>query len=280
MKKYLSPGAALLFILSISFSACKEQDEEDFDTQSSQDNAYAESIFNEINEIADQAVNDGVLSTHRMSNAEGSLLTSCAAITFDTSNGSGSVTVNFGDHFCQGADSKYRKGTIIVVFDGPYKSQGTVITISAINYFTGYDSVYTGKINGTRTVTNTGLNTSGHLSYTVEVHANLINYLNEVMTWNSHRVREWIAGDSTSDWLDDEYLITGSASGKSFAGLNFSADIMQALHIKLSCHYITEGKFTLTPENKASRYFDFGTGGCDNDATVTIGDKTYQITLR
>ena len=152
--------------------------------------------------------------------------------------------------------------------------------MNAVNYFVGYDSSYATKVNGQRTVTNNGLNNSGNPNFSIQSNATLVNYLSQQMSWNSTRNREWIAGDSTTTRVDDEYLITGSANGKSFAGVNFSATITQALLVKLNCHWITAGKFTLTPENKPDRYLDYGNGTCDGDATVTIGDKTYQVTLR
>ncbi len=281
MKKYLQLGSIAFFAFALITFGCKKQKEEDYDTQSSGDNAQSESVFNEMNEISDQAVEDGHLSTHRFGQEEGSLL-SCATITLniDTVLGSGTAQINFGSSYCQGFDTKYRKGLINVSFNGFYRDSGTVITISAVNYFVGYDSLYATKVNGMRTVTNKGRNASGHLNYSISAHGNLVNYLNQQMTWNSTRTREWIAGDTTASWTDDEYLITGSADGQSFAGVNFTAEITQALHVKLNCHWITEGKFSLTPEGKPARNVDYGNGTCDGDATVTIGDKTYQITLR
>ncbi|MCX6275246.1 MAG: hypothetical protein NTV09_08565 [Bacteroidetes bacterium] len=282
MKTIYYTSFALLFALAIITTGCKKEKEEDYDTQSSQDNAQSENIFNEINEIADQAVEDGQLSTHRFGSGESGLLTSCAMITvnIDTTDGSGTAIIDFGSHFCQGNDAKFRKGQINVSFTGAYRNAGTVITMNAINYFVGYDSSYATKVNGQRVVTNNGLNSSGNPNFSIQANATLVNYLSQQMTWNSTRNREWIAGDSTTSWVDDEYLITGSANGKSFAGVNFSALVTQALHVKLSCRWITEGKFTLTPEGKPERYLDYGNGTCDGDATVTIGDKTYQVTLR
>jgi len=283
MKKYFNLTSTFLLVLALVASGCKKEKEEDNDTESSRDDAQAESIFSEINEIADQAVIDGQLSTHRFGTGGGSFLTSCATVTvtIDSLNGSGNAVVDFGTHFCLGADSKYRKGAITVSFTGPYRNPGTVITMTATNYYVGHDSTSATKVTGERKVTNNGLNLSGHLNYSIEVNATLVNYLNQQMNWHSTRNREWIAGDTTAIWNDDEYLVTGSANGKSFSGTGFSASITQALHVILGCQWrIVEGKFTLTPEGKAARNFDFGDGTCDVNATVTIGDKTYEVNLR
>lgn len=270
-------GFAFAFVIS----GCKKENEKDYDTQSSIDHAQAERIFNEINEIADQAVIDGELSTHRFGNGSGNLLTACTSImvNIDSANGSGTAVISF-EGFCQGIDSVFRKGIINVSFTGPYTNQGTVITISTTEFRTGPDSAHAIKVIGERIITNNGPGSSGHLNYAITVNATLVNYLNQQMKWHSNRNREWVAGDSSAVRTDDEYLITGSGSGKSFSGLNYDAEITQALRVKGSCRWITEGKFTLMSANRHARYFDFGTGSCDNKATLYFKDETYQITLK
>jgi len=282
MKKSLLTFSLIAFAIGIIGCKKDSKEEVDYDTQSSVDNAQVENIMNEMNEIADQAVEDGALSTHRFGSGSTGLLNFCGTITLtvDSTDSSGTATIDFGTHYCQGIDTKFRKGIISVSFTGPYREAGTVITITATNYFVGYDSTYATKVNGQRTVTNNGTNGNGNLTYSIQANATLTNYLNEQLTWNSTRTREWVQGESTSTWFDDEYLITGSANGKSFGGVNYSAAIGTALHVKLSCRWITEGTVTLTPENKEPRILDYGDGSCNNDATVTIKDKTYNITLR
>jgi hypothetical protein len=284
MKNSLRIISFTLLVLAFFCYGCKkEKDEVDSDTQTSVDNAQAENIMNEMNEIADQAVLDGDISTHRDGNGSNSVFTTCAAITvsIDSVNGSGTASIDFGSHFCQGHDTKYRKGLITVSFTGPYRNTGTIITITATNYFVGYDSTYATKVNGQRVVTNNGLNSNNNLNYSITASCTLVNYLNEQLTWNSTRNREWTEGDSTTSWTDDEYLITGSGSGKSFGGVNFTVSIIEPLLVKLSCpKWVTSGKVSLTPENKEARVLDYGDGTCDNEATVTIKDKTFEVTIR
>jgi len=273
----------LLLLVFFGYGCKKEKDEVDADTQTSQDNAQAENIMIEINEIADQAVIDGDISTHRLGYGSNNMFSVCALITttIDSANGSGTASIDFGPYFCQGHDTKYRKGLITVSFTGPYKDPGTVITIAATNYFVGYDSINPTKVNGQRIVTNNGLNSNNHLNYSIQANVTLVNYLNEQLTWSSTRNREWIAGDTSSSWTDDEYLITGTGSGKSFGGVNYTLTIVEPLHVKLDCpKWITGGTFSLTPENKEARILDYGDGVCDTYATVTIKDRVFEITLR
>jgi hypothetical protein len=101
------------------------------------------------------------------------------------------------------------------------------------------------------------------------------------MTWTSSRNREWIAGSATQfNWLDDEYSITGSASGTNFEGTSFTVNITSPLIVKLDCRWITKGTFDLTPTGKLTRTFDYGNGSCDANATVTINGTVFPVTLR
>ncbi len=105
------------------------------------------------------------------------------------------------------------------------------------------------------------------------------------MTWNSQRQREWIAGDTTTgltlqDYSDDIYSITGSADGSTFEGVSYTANITQALIVQVGCRWIQAGTFDLTPVGLATRSFDYGSGACDDDATLTVNGATIPIKLR
>jgi hypothetical protein len=147
------------------------------------------------------------------------------------------------------------------------------------------ENVY--QVQGTKTVTNIGHNPNGHISFNIQVSGTLINHAGQTMTWNSQRVREWIAGESTASWLDDEYLITGSGSGSSFNGNSYTIHITQALHVALGClalnaSVIKDGKLEFTPGSKPTRYVDYSypNGGCDNLAEVVINGHIFHINLQ
>lgn len=101
------------------------------------------------------------------------------------------------------------------------------------------------------------------------------------ITFISNRVRTWVAGETTLVWSDDIYEITGSGSGKNANGINYTMNIVEPLVKEVyGCPYITKGKIEIQPQGKALRKLDFGSGTCDNDATVTINSKTYNIKLK
>ena len=87
------------------------------------------------------------------------------------------------------------------------------------------------------------------------------------------------SGESTQQWSDDVYLVTGSASGTGSQGGTFSATITSALKRTVACHQFVSGTVEVTPANRPTRYIDFGNGDCDNIATVTVNGHSHTITL-
>ena len=162
-------------------------------------------------------------------------------------------------------------------FVGNYRDIYHDLSISFENYF-----VNDYKVSGTRKITNTGPNSQGQSVFSINANITINNPNGKTMTWNSQRTRTWIAGESTSyatDGIDgikdDMYSITGSASGKSFNGTEFTATITEPLIVSLQCRFISKGKVELIPTGKSTRYIDYGDGTCDAIAAITINGVTY-----
>jgi hypothetical protein len=260
-----------LFVIS-----CKK-DDIDKDTETVSDNAFAFKTFNDLSTISDQAASGG-LQTFADFNAIGSLLGGCATISHDTTSIPHKLIIDFGDSNCLCRDFRYRRGKIIVSYTGRYRDSGTVIVYSFDNYFVT-DCQITN--NSSRTVTNKGRNSSGHLWYIISENGSIIKANNGgTITWISTRTREWIAGSTTLQSADDVYLISGTASGTSANGQNFNLASVTPVRIELNCHNIVSGIVEINIAGKATRKLDYGNGTCDNQATVTILNRTYTITLR
>lgn len=263
--------------VGILFTSCRRDKDEMFDkdTTGASDNALAEGTFKDVKNIADEA-SGGSLSSYFPNNVstERAVLSTCATITHDTLSSPRTLTIDFGTTNCLCNDGRYRRGVINVSYNGQYRDSASVHTITFTDYFVNDNQVL-----GTKTVTNLGHNSSGNLNYSVVVNGTIIKAGGGTITWTSTRNREWITGESTPTWFDDIYHITGSASGTSAAGNSFTAVITAPLRVEVGCHHLTAGKLTLTPSGKPTRFVDFGTGACDNQATVTINGNTYNITL-
>lgn len=270
-------GLISIVLFSIVLFGCKkDNNEKDTDTQLASDNALASKIFNDIQDIADEAGNNGTVNTFIMLD-EASLLSSCATVNKDTITIPHRITIDFSSTNCLCKDGNYRRGQIYIDFTGKYKDSGATHTISFNNYF-----VNDNQVSGSKTVTNEGRNSHGHLSFTIIVNGTIILANNVgTITWTANRTREWLAGENTAIRNDDIYLITGIESGTRASGKSYSSIITKPLRREISCqfHHFVSGTIEITPTGKATRTLDYGNGVCDDEANVTINGTSYNIKL-
>lgn len=272
-----------LAISLIALNACKKDEKEEYDNSSAPaSNAVIENAYDEMTNMSDQAIN-GNLSYYNSpkvtvvyASKDEPLLEKEACnvvITLDTTSTTRSITIDWGTVNCDCNDGKQRRGKIITTFTGKYRDSGTVITHTPENYF-----VNDNKIEGSKTVTNMGTNSSGQPFFNVSINGSVTMTDGDVFTYASTRVRTWVLGFTTPLYfLDDEYDITGSANASSTNGNGYVANITSALHIKVGCPYITKGIVEFTPTNKPIRTINYGDGSCDKTFTVTINGVTYTI---
>ena len=251
------------------------RDNADTETNSAKDNALAEQTFTDVKSITDQAA-EGGLQTF-IPNLNDGILGSCASITHDTTVNPRKLTIDFGTTNCTCNDGKERRGKILVSYTGRYRSTGTVINITFDNYYVNDNQV---SNSSSKTITNNGRNSSNHLTYTIQVTGTIIKANNGgTISWTSTRSNEWIAGEGTPARNDDEYKITGYANGTTASGITFTIAIIKPLYVKLSCKHIVEGTVDIIPSGKLKRTLDYGSGNCDDQATVTINGRVFTITL-
>lgn len=264
MKKITFLAAIALVGLALSFASCKKDSTDgiDLETQSSTDNYLADNQINDELKQVDEAA------------ANNKLGKAGPTVIIDSTSTPRVMTIDYGTGtICN--DGKQRSGKLIVTWTGRYRDVGTVITITTDNFFQNGN-----QIEGTKTITNQGRNTSGNLTYSISVSGSKIKTVDgKSRTWNSTRTREWIAGENTPTPTDDVYLITGTANGVNANGLSYTANITQALRFDLSCQYrLTAGEIELTPQGKQVRIINYGSGTCDNTYTVKVGNKLITIT--
>jgi hypothetical protein len=277
-----------IFLISLAFvaSSCKKR-KLNRDTTSEQDDAMARSMFEDVHKTVDDEAGQATQLKEGKMGEMFKLNGNCATVTltpFDSITFPKTLTIDFGPANCKGNDGKERRGKIVVTITGKYRAQGTVITIKPDNYY-----INDNKVEGTKVVTNNGRNNANNLVYSVEVEGKITTTENKVIEWKSSRTREWIEGESTTFWTngisgitDDVYSITGSGSGVNRNGRKFTVTITSPLRVQF-CGYkieITKGVLELQPEDLKKRVVDFGNGDCDNQATATIGKKTYTFNLK
>ena len=260
-----------LTILSILFIYSCNKTTSDVSSQEAE-STLAEKTYADVYQISQEADN-GSLNSYKTEEAS-DVMSSCATITRDTISSPHTITVNFGTTNCLCEDGKNRRGAVVISYVGHYKDTGSVHNISFVDYY-----VNDNKVEGTKTVTNMGVNAAGYTYFNIHVDGRIIKADGSgTVIWTSDRVREWISGESTASRRDDIYRVTGSATGTTASGEPFTANITTPLTIDNSCRYrITAGVIENTRSSRGVRTIDYGSGTCDDEATVTVGSRTRTI---
>ncbi len=289
-KHLFSVGTVLMLAAALTFTGCRKEGTNDNDTTSAADNSLAESNFNDMHQMSDEAAKSGAVSSYK-GDVGGILVNSCANITWlDTVNGN--ITIDFGSSPCLCHDGKYRQGTVYIhwTVGKHYWDQGASISITTNptdNYYQGHDASSMNHVIGTRTVTNNGNNTQGYPSWTVSDNGKVVKANGNVITRVATITREQIAGTFPL-WNTYIYHVSGNASGSHTTAsgtTQFTMNITSPLQYEVGCAFHwTKGTFDFTPGTKATRHVDFSydashnsTGGCDDVAKVTINSKDYWI---
>ena len=280
-------GTAVLVTASAFFSCKKDQNQEDNDTSDAADNTFSQQTYNDLGTMADEALRNGSSNTYKFTNPN-SVLSVCASLDLLSGtkvnysiDGKDTITVNFGSTNCLCNDGRYRRGSVQFTYTGPYRSTGTVITVTPINYYVNDNS-----IQGSKTITNLGSGSGYQMRHAIVVNGTIVKANGGgTITWSANRTRDWVSGDTTFMWDDDVYHINGSASGSKANGNTYTSTITNALVRKFdisnpTCkRYFVQGTLSHQPANKPVRVIDFGSGACDNIATITINGQTYTIQL-
>jgi hypothetical protein len=281
MKKIKLITFVTLSLLIIS--SCKKDKEivEDYRTTSSKDNGAAENLFADIKRVVEEAAYDEGQSGKKASYSFGA----CATVTItpawiDSTTWPKVMTIDFGTNNCTGIYGINRRGIIEVTLTDRYRNSGSILTVQPQNYF-----VNDIKVEGTKTLTNNGLNTNNNLEFEVQVVNGKITYTDGTeTTWASTRTNEWIEGDTTTLFThgfpgicDDVYLVNGSASGVNRNGIAYTVNITSPLRKEVCCRWLVSGSLDVTPSGLATRTVDFGAGACDALATITINGSTFNV---
>jgi hypothetical protein len=280
------------FCTSLVFLAsCRKKEKEDTDTDGAKDHALVETYSNDIMNMGHQASYPSGLSTYKNGNdSPDEIYAGCATITRDTLNAADAdtLTIDFGTSGCTGGDGRVRKGKVIYTYLAGmhYRDSANVITVKTQNY--SVDGNQVNVVN--KTITNKGHITNGKLTWTISANINVVKTDGKTISWSTNKTKVLLAGEQPNNlpvnWPQAQVAIYGSASGTKADGESFNVNINQSTWVvrDFSCtsarKYFVSGIIEYTPGSRPTRYINFGTGACDNLATVTINGNVYNITLR
>ena len=186
------------------------------------------------------------------------------------------LTLDFGSG-CTSLDGIMRKGKLIYLFTGPLLVPGVTASVTFDNYVVnGYG------ILGTYAITNNSSESAG-ISINTQVTNGIITYPNQTnYHYSSNRTYTMTAGSTTPfDISDDVYTVNGNSSFSNSYGSSLVCTITTPLVKPVACHNVTAGVVSFVYDQLVHGTLDFGTGACDNQATLNIGTSiTRTITLR
>jgi len=257
---YLTIGVATILLLVTSCT------KDAADWTYSTDNTMSELAFDDVYNITSGGVN---------SNSD---LRSCGTLDIDTTANSWfpvTLTFDYGTGVVC-ADGRTRSGVLTAVMSDRWSTTGMTCEISTTNYTVeGY------QVEGTNTITNQGL-INGNLTFKSEIVGGKVTTPDgDEITREATKYWSWIGGASTPlDVNDDVYQLTGTASGTTRNGDAFNAEITTPVVKAVSCDWVQEGKVEVTPAGGGVvRAIDYGSGTCDNQAEVSYGNWSMNITL-
>ncbi|HEY1113340.1 MAG TPA: hypothetical protein VGE66_07245 [Chitinophagaceae bacterium] len=274
------------------------QEEEQASTATAESEAQSEAIFEDIFDNimgvnAEVAIGGtGVFSGRTVSglDAGGRMMDTytvgCFTVTVDHLGGTAiypiRVTTDFGTAGCTGRDGRTRYGKIITTYSGRMIIPGSSAT-------TTFDGYRVGDISVSGTHTTINQSTSSERKFVVEVGNGKLSWPNgNYVQRTSRRVITQVEGLGTPLLPgDDVFTITGSASGtvkRDDRAMSWESVIQEPLRKRFSCHWIVKGTVKTIRRNQSSTspwvgVLNYGTGTCDNKATLTINGVERQITL-
>jgi hypothetical protein len=270
----LSATAALLFL-----NACKKNnndviDEYETTFELSGDQAIADNLTEDANDVFNEAAMDNNLMGGRPVSPAGTMgILGCATVTVTPATGfPKTMLIDFGTG-CTAPNGITRKGKITVVLSDSVRKTNSTAVMTFQDYFVnGF------KKEGIITWTNTSQ--PGTKSWQRKVENGKItapsgNY------WLHSGIKNvtQTAGVATPNiLLDDVFSITGNHTVTNAAGKTRTGTILEALQKKTICENIDKGKVKIEgPSHYA--IINFGDGACDKLATISIDGRPERTIL-
>lgn len=206
-----------------------------------------------------------------------SILDSCPLITINSPGQEffpRNIVIDYGTG-CTGLFDMERSGKILITLSGPRGTTGSERVLTFDNYH-----VNGAKVEGTYTIENLGPNSNQNAMFAVSLEGGKITFPDsKVITREFSRQREYIQGYGTWNPWDDKCLITGTAAGTNLGGKSYSLTITNPLEWTAACRFLIGGTIRFEVDGIEPFELDYGTGECDDVATLSRGDESKEITL-
>jgi hypothetical protein len=261
----------------ILFASCTKDNNDlanAFTTEDLQTNAKLDQVANDLSDIIDDQYFIENPTGKSIAPEEINSLPPCATVTRTFTATSWTRTINFGTTGCAMPNGAVLRGIVRVSGSLPYTRTNYVITYSFDGFY--YNDFL---VQGNRTITRS----FGTSTYQAAVHP--INVMDMNMTFTNSRgiftrvgtrTRECVEGFDTVIWTDNVYVVTGNWTTTFPNGNIHSNEISNStpIRIRLNCDYrVVSGIVNITRPNHTA-VLNYGTGTCDNIATISIDGGT------
>ncbi len=242
--------------------------------------AINNAIFEEIDGTVESAMATLDLNEYSASSVKSTSADACPVITVDhpdTTYFPKIVTIDYGDgcSLIFNNDTITRKGKIMITVTNRYFVTGAKRIITFDNFY-----INDVKVEGTRTITNLGLNEKEHLTFSIKLENGKITFSDDrYVTCESERMREWAR---LSDWSKDTVYITGWINGTNINGDNYTCEIDKPL-VLIHCLVfnrrwtIVDGSLVITIGNESPIVIDYGDGTCDRRMEISKDNKSRSV---
>lgn len=203
---------------------------------------------------------------------------SCAVITIDSSVSPSNVTIDFGTSGCTLDDGTPVTGIISGTFTGDLAIAGNTAVLDMNNF-----TINGNLLGGTFTIHNNG-DASGNYIWSVDVAGGSLEYgsdgriVKQSVDWDVELFLNDVA-----DRTDDMYSFTGTSSGQTSDGDNYTELITDPLIVKggPGCvHEFVQGISVMTIVAQPNLTINYGTGACDLNAEASQNGVRTTITLK
>lgn len=185
-------------------------------------------------------------------------------------------TLDYGSENCECYYSgNTKRGKINVTLSDWWRNEGSLRKITFEDFYLNDN-----KLEGIKTILNTGLNDNGNLTFSRKTDNAKLTYPDgNQMSWECEKLSELIEGGNSFRFTDDVWSVTGSGSGTNMDGKDYTMTINTPLIYNNGCFYPVSGIIEITTEGEATKIIDYGIGECDNEATITVDGETEIIQL-
>ena len=255
-----------LFAVATMFTACGRLD--DVQTtqeavETSEDVVDMEVIFQDVEDDTDSD-----LETRGPQN-------DCPIVTFASPEGTfpNTITIDYGTEGCAGPNGHIRRGQIVINVSDTIVNAGAIRVTNLINF-----SVDDVALEGTRTVTNNGLNDAGLPSFTRTVEGGSATWPDGITaTWAGTHTATMTQGFGTATVFDNVFSIVGNANGVNRNGKVWSSQITEPITRKRTCAWASDGIREITVNGNTAT-IDYGFGDeCDRKAMLTLPNGNTRI---